>query len=132
MAKQAKELGSKLQIIGADAATDPHTIEVGGDATEGMLSTSPKLRDAPEFVKNLKEKKGADIMLCVPNGYDAANLVFDAIVTVGNDGEKIRDYLYAVEAYDGVSGVVSFDSNGDIVGAEYAVNEVINSEWVMG
>ena len=35
----------------------------------------------------------------------------------------IRDYLYNLSGYDGAAGTFSFDSNGDIVGIDYALKE---------
>jgi len=58
----------------------------------------------------------------IATGYDACNLLLDAVeaVAVEDAGgtlhvgrQALRDYLYAVTAYDGVSGALSCDQFGD-------------------
>jgi ABC-type branched-subunit amino acid transport system substrate-binding protein len=55
-------------------------------------------------------------------------LVAQAAEEVGFDREKIRDYLQTVgngrPAFQGVSGTVAFDENGDPVGRSYAVGRI--------
>ncbi len=130
-AKQAKEMGIKAMIMGADAAKDPNTVLVGGDAVEGFMFVALKAVNAPEFEKKLKEQKNVNIELCTPTAYDGANIAFNAIEAVGNSAEKVRDYLYNVKNYNGVSGNINLDSNGDRIEAEYSVFKVVNGEFVV-
>ena len=130
LAKQAKELGIKADILGADAAKDPNTVTVAGNAAEGIQFVAPKSFSAQKFEQELKQRKGVNIELCTPFSYDAANIMFDAIEKVGPGPEKVKSYLYGVSDYDGVSGVITIDENGDRVNAEYSVYKVVNGEFV--
>ena len=130
IAKQAKEMGIKAEILGGDAAKDPNTVTVGGSSTEGLKFVAPKTLNTPKFEKELKDVKGVNIELCTPFSYDAANIMFNAIEKVGSNPEKVKQYLYSVKGYDGVSGTISIDENGDRANAEYSVYQIINGEFV--
>ena len=53
-------------------------------------------------------------ILC-DNGYDALMMIAAAITHAGTyDGEKIKQQLYQLKDYEGSSGVMNFDSNGDV------------------
>lgn len=47
--------------------------------------------------------------------YDALYILKEAIEAVGEDTEKIRDYLYAVKDRKGLAGSLTMDKNGDPV-----------------
>jgi ABC-type branched-subunit amino acid transport system substrate-binding protein len=47
---------------------------------------------------------------------------------VGTDGEKMKDELYKVKDYAGISGSISIDQNGDLVGGTYKVYTVTDKK----
>lgn len=55
--------------------------------------------------------------------YDAPYLLEDAIKNVGYDAEKIKNYFYSIKNYEGTSGIISFDKNGDSLGLKFNVFE---------
>jgi ABC-type branched-subunit amino acid transport system substrate-binding protein len=59
----------------------------------------------------------------VPQAYDALNMVIGLLGEVGPDSEKLKDALYNAD-YDGVSGHIQFDQNGDLKEAKYDVKIV--------
>jgi branched-chain amino acid transport system substrate-binding protein len=128
--KQAKEMGVEIPMFGADASYDPNLLDVAGDAAEGYQFISPKSTKAPELEKALQEKKGVNIELCTGFSYDAANIMFNTAEKAGTNSAAIKEGLYALEGHDGVTGTITFDENGDRVGAEYSVFEVQNGEFV--
>lgn len=48
------------------------------------------------------------------NAYDLTNLVLDAIQKAGADRGKIMQVVMSTRAYSGVTGEITFDTNGDI------------------
>ncbi len=53
-------------------------------------------------------------MLLLPLGFDAFNLVIDAIKRAGSaDPKAIRDALAVTKDYEGVTGMITLDFNGD-------------------
>ena len=63
--------------------------------------------------------------------YDAGKILINALQSVGENPEKIRDYLYSMGPYTGIAGNISFDSNGDSEGMDvFFLEQVQNNELV--
>ena len=52
-------------------------------------------------------------------------IVAQAIAAVGDDSEKIKQYLYQMPEYDGLVGKFKFDQNGDVAGGPFFTNFLI-------
>lgn len=123
--KQAKEAGLQAAILSADTWDDPLIIEQAGEAANGaVISTFMNLsgewgKDTLLFKENfmaylISQGKSENLLAAsAALGYDAYNVVLNAIEKAGTtEGPALRDALYQVE-YDGVSGTVQFDENGN-------------------
>ncbi len=116
IAKQARELGFKGPMLGGDGWDSPKLTEVGGTAVEGCFFTNHYSQEdtspvVVEFVKNYKAKYNAVPDALAALGYDATNLMLDAINRAGStDGEKIKDAMAKAD-YKGVTGQVKFDGD---------------------
>ncbi len=128
--KQAKELGITAKLLGGDGSDDPTVIQNAGSAAEGFQLTvaSP---GSNEFAQRFKQKFNEDVIVCAPYGYDATNILAQVLKKAGNSGEAIKNELYKVQNYNGVTGSVSFDSNGDRTTAEYIIKEVRNGQFII-
>jgi branched-chain amino acid transport system substrate-binding protein len=66
--------------------------------------------------------------------YDVLYLLKEAIEKAGTDRRAIRDYVATVgmsrPKFEGVSGSIQFDRNGDVVGKEVAVGVVRGGQLV--
>ena len=56
--------------------------------------------------------------------YDTTYIIKQALDKVGNNPEKIKDYLYSMESFTGALGTYRFDEKGDMVGIMPAVNQI--------
>jgi branched-chain amino acid transport system substrate-binding protein len=116
IAKQARELGFKGPLLGGDGWDSPKLMEVGGAAVEGCFFTNHYSQDdtAPlvqAFVKSYKAKYGADPDALAALGYDATNIMLDAIQRAGKtDGASIKDALVKTDLQT-VTGHVKFDGD---------------------
>ncbi|MHC1771938.1 MAG: ABC transporter substrate-binding protein [Flexilinea sp.] len=122
--KQARELGLTCPIMGGDTWENVTIIENAGADAEGIvLSTffdeaDPATDEAKSFVAGFKEYLVAnnqpDIIPAVSAlGYDAYLAILTAIKNADSvDSAAIRDALVTTE-FDGVTGHISFDENGD-------------------
>jgi len=122
--KQARELGITSLIAAGDTWENSTIIENAGADAEGIvLSTffdeaEPANAEAEAFIKGFKEylKKNdqSDIIPAVSAlGYDAYLAAYNAIEKAQSaDGEAIKEALKGV-SYDGVTGAVSFNGEGD-------------------
>ena len=116
IAKQARELGFKGPMLGGDGWDSPKLTEVGGTAVEGCFFTNHYSQEdtspvVVEFVKNYKAKYNATPDALAALGYDATNMMLDAIQRAGStDGDKIKDAMAKAD-YKGVTGQVKFDGD---------------------
>ena len=117
IAKQARELGLDVPLLGGDGWDSAKTLEIGGSAVEGYYfsnhyaadSDSPKVQD---FVKRYREKWGEAPDAMAALGYDAAGILAAALTRAGDvQGAKLRDAIAATRDYDGVTGKISIDEN---------------------
>ncbi len=127
--KQMKELGIDSPVVGGDAMYDDQVVKNAGDSSEGFESVIGYAKAPQEWQDKYKAKYGHDVRVCAANGYDAAKILAQAIKEVGYDGTKVKDYIYALKDYQGVSGVINFDDHGDLVESKYAVMKVKNGKF---
>ncbi len=114
---QARQLGLNVPVFGGDAWEAPQLIEIGGKAVEGTYYSthgSPE-STAPEvvnFVKKFKARwEGETPDSIAALGYDAAQLVFDALKRAGTtESAKLRDALAETKDLPGVTGHITIDA----------------------
>lgn len=120
IAKQAKTLGLSVPMMGVDALYSNALISLGGDAVEGFMlpgffnatSDNPQVKQfVTAYQAAYKETPGT----YAAYAYDATNIIIQAIKDKGPNRQAIRDYLGSLKGYKGVTGVTSFDSNGDVM-----------------
>lgn len=135
---QAVSLGMKAGFFGADGLDDD-IMRKNPDA-EGLFVTTPFLPDkappqAKGFLKAYKKKFGIEPNWFAANTYDAFGMALAAIKEVGQDREKIREWLSAKnnaeKAYVGVTGKTFFDENGDCLKDAF-VKEIKGGKWIAG
>ncbi len=57
--------------------------------------------------------------------YDLMKIYKEAYEKVGsNDTDKISEYLYGLKLWDGASGKITFDQNGDVISLPYAIQKI--------
>jgi len=124
IAKQARELGIEVNLIGTDNFGGKEVMEVGGSAVEGTIFTTPSLDETnPELINFNNQyisKHGKDLFLgsdnlwISANAYDATMILKVAIEKGGCSSTEIKNYLYKIKDYQGIGGLISFDENGDV------------------
>jgi branched-chain amino acid transport system substrate-binding protein len=122
IAQQAKELGMDVQMLGSDGYASDELPKLGGAAVEGMLVSTffDYTKDDPavqKFVDAYKAKfDGANPDWFVANSYDVVMLAAAAATKAGsNDRAAINDALANIGTYEGISGPITFDENGDVI-----------------
>ncbi len=128
--KQAKEMGLNVEFFGADAWDDPKIwSEVGEIANSAIFTTVAP--GEKSFKEKFMSKTGKnDMTICAPQAYDAVNIIADIMKKVGVDTEKIKNELYSVKNYKGVSGTIGFDEKGDLMTANYILKIVKNGQAI--
>ena len=115
IARQARELGITVPLLGGDGWDSPRTVEIGGAAVNGCYFSNHYAADDPNPAVQAFIKKFRDAYSEVPDamavlGYDSAQVLADAIKRAGSsEGPKIRDALAATKDFAGVSGKITID-----------------------
>jgi branched-chain amino acid transport system substrate-binding protein len=121
--REMRSLGLRWPVVGGDALAG---IEADGALAEGVRVSSAYLADRRDernaafvaeygraFGGQRPDHRGA-------GAYDAVQLLARAIDDAGNDRAAIRAYLARVghgkAAFNGVTGTIAFDANGDVPG----------------
>ena len=109
-------------MLGSDGYASDELPKIGGAAVEGMLVSTffDYSKDDPavqKFVAAYQAKnKGANPDWFVANSYDVVMLAAAAAEKAGkNDRAAINEALAQMGTYQGVSGPITFDENGDVV-----------------
>ena len=119
IAKQARELGITVPLLGGDGWDSPALVEVAGSAIEGCFFSnhyssedqSPRIQ---EFVKKYQAKHNAVPDAMAALGYDSALILCDAIKRAGTtEGKALRDAIAATKDFDGVTGRITLDAQRD-------------------
>ncbi|HLD05407.1 MAG TPA: ABC transporter substrate-binding protein [Candidatus Nanoarchaeia archaeon] len=126
---QAKELGIDVPLLGGDPWSDPDIHKKTGDAAEGILWAEPYTPLSEEFKNKIYAKFGqVDLTTGTGQAYDALHIIAKIMRKVGTDSTKIKDELYQVKDYPGVSGTIGFDENGDLLEARYIIHTLKNGK----
>ena len=129
--KQMKELGMNISTLGGDAWSDPKIWETAENAGEGMRYTVVKSGSTNTFKEKMKAKTGKnDVTACASQAYDAVKIIA-SIMEEEEDPAQIKADLYQVKNYNGISGKIGFDANGDLLSAEYETYVVRNRTSVL-
>ncbi|MDY0093779.1 MAG: ABC transporter substrate-binding protein [Candidatus Vecturithrix sp.] len=117
---QAKQLGVTATLLGGDAIEAPELITVGGDASEGIRFSTHYSAEAAEreaskvFAEAYQAKYNKIPNAFAALGYDAYMLIVDAIEAANSaESQAIRDTLANFKNHEAVTGLLTFDSNGD-------------------
>jgi branched-chain amino acid transport system substrate-binding protein len=121
IARQARELGITVPLLGGDGWDSPKLFEIGGEALDGCYISNHYSVDDPspaiqKFVADYKKKYSQVPDALAALGYDAAKILADAIRRAGStDGAKIRDALKTVKDFVGVTGTITINADRNAV-----------------
>ena len=122
MLRQMKQLGITSKFMGGDGICTGELSKLAGDGMgDGQVICAEaggvlKGKEGPmnKFKADYKKKFGVDVQIYAPYVYDAVMVMADAMVKAKSaDPAKYLPFL-AKEDYDGVTGHISFDKNGDV------------------
>jgi len=131
--KQMQEMGMTTQVLGADAWDDTTIWQSVGSAGEGVQYILPYSPMSDHFKQAMKEKLGKDeLLICSPGAYDGVKILAKVMSQVGTDPVKIKDALHQMKPYTEsvVAPSISFDQNGDILGASYEVKIIKDGKMI--
>jgi branched-chain amino acid transport system substrate-binding protein len=130
--KQMKELDIRAQLFeGFEVMKDPQIKEIAGDAIEGVIFIQPEVPSSQKtmnFITAYKEKYNQDPVFFAAEAYDVINL-YAKVLEEGTSSESIKNNLYKIKDYEGASGKITFDENGDVI-KPFEIGQIQNLEPV--
>ncbi len=147
IAKNTRDLGIDLPIIGSHGIANQNFITLAEDAAEGVVIPTGKLLFPDQieeddvqfdvissFYKDYMDKYGSEPTNFGSYGYDNIMLVIDALKSGATDRESIRDYLENdVTNWIGTTGVFNFtakDHNG-LTADSLIMATVKDGKWML-
>jgi len=123
IARQAKEQGMNITMVGGDALVTNEFWQIAGPAGENTLMTfpsDPRKRPTAAAVVAEFKAKGFDPEGYTLYTYGAIQIWAEAAKKANSiDGKKVADTLRSGQAWDSVLGPIAFDKKGDITNADY-------------
>jgi branched-chain amino acid transport system substrate-binding protein len=145
IAKQVRDLGMNVRIIGLVAIVYDEYIALGGSAVEGTIAASAFRTDNPDpnvqaFVKKYKSKFNESPDHAAAQTYDALQVLFKALRdakpgltddALAEDRKQIRDALTRINDYNGVVGHLSYGPKDRDAYHKTLVVEVKGGKWTV-
>ena len=131
---KADQLGLDVPIICDSVINTPEFLSLTGDLSNGIVFFNTFRDDNPDpnyqtLKKLYEEKTQNQTDIYVVNAYDCLWVLVEAAKAVGHNRAAIRDYIAALDGFQGVSGEISIDANGDREQAFYVI-EIRNGTFV--
>ena len=137
IARQARELGITVPLLGGDGWESEQLLQIGGDALNGCYYANHFATDNPDprlqsFLKRYKDKFGKESDAIGGLAYDAANVLFQSLQKLADQEpetfqglssrkvgtperkaaeKKLRDIIATTTNYPGVTGTITLDEN---------------------
>jgi branched-chain amino acid transport system substrate-binding protein len=118
VARQAREVGITVPLLGGDGWDSEKLYEIGGAALEGSYFSNHYSVDDPspaiqEFVAKFKKEYGGQLPdSLAAQAYDAAGMLFEAMQKATElTGPSIRSTLAETKGFHGVTGDITLDDH---------------------
>ncbi len=119
IARQAKQLGIDVPLLGGDGWDSSKLTEIGQDAVNDSYFSNHYSQDTKDPIAQDFIRKYVELYKDIPDGlgalgYDTARILFEAMArTQDLTPEQIRDELAKTKDFIGVTGKISIDENRD-------------------
>jgi len=122
--KEMRQMGMKQPVFGSYRVSGDDLLRIAGESAEGLEFVYPfdPTRDDPAwtgFQKRFAAVYQAKTDAFSALGFDTMNILLGAICRAGLNRGRIRDALYSVEHYRGVTGEMTFDPNAKNIAPLY-------------
>ena len=136
MVRQMNELGMKTLLLGGETMNTAKFLELAGPAAEGHIASTPgaaleKRPNGKAFAVRYRARFRRDIGLYAPYFYDGVMVIAAAMEAAGSiDPSKYIPELRRIR-YQGITGEIEFDANGDLKQAQLSIFRVQGGKWVL-
>lgn len=136
MARQMRELGMKVPLLGSETINTAKFLELAGPAAEGHIASTPgaaleKRPDGKAFADRYRKRFKTEIGLYAPYLYDSVLVIAAAMQKAGSaDPAKYLPELRRIK-HPGVTAEIEFDESGELKRALLSVFRVRGGRWVL-
>jgi branched-chain amino acid transport system substrate-binding protein len=132
-AARLRAAGVKAALFGFDRLVDPEFARIAGPAAEGATATfffDPEKKDPAwtGFRQRFQKRCGIQPDIYAGYGYDAAQLLIEAIKKAGPNRFRVHDQLASLDEYRGVTGYMRFDGRWDNI-APVVIAQCNHGRW---
>jgi len=119
IARQARELGLKVPLLGGDGWESEKLFELGGSALNGSYFSNHYALDNPDpllkaFAEKYQKIYGSQPDSVAALAYDATKLAIDAMKRAPDlSGKALRDAIAATKDFPGVAGKITLNEKRD-------------------
>jgi len=121
MIRQFKELGMSTTIFSNASVEEKDFMQIAGDIGIEIFYTSSKINFDSEkeyikiFYQSYTDKFNEKPDIASAHGYDAAKLLLNCIDSSEINTDQIKECLYTIRDFKGITGDISFDKYGDVI-----------------
>ncbi|MDQ0142041.1 branched-chain amino acid ABC transporter substrate-binding protein [Cupriavidus necator] len=133
--KRMRELGMRTQFVGSGGIADSIFLNIAGPAADGAMAWEygrpvETLPQGKAFMQKFRKRFGTDGLSYAPFAYDATWVAIHAIRQANS--ATSADFLAALRAthYEGITGKIAFDPNGDLKNPTSTLYQVKGGRWV--
>lgn len=130
--KQSKELNFQTQFLSTGMIENNDILKIAGNSANNTYYSYPSFRTESEnpiiqnFVSNYKAKTQSKPDVLNALGYDSFMLTNKAL---NNSKGNIKTYFDNMETFEGVTGNMKFDINGDVI-KSIGIKMILNGKFV--
>jgi branched-chain amino acid transport system substrate-binding protein len=132
--KRMRHLGMRARFVGSGGIADSIFLNVAGSAAEGAMAWEygrpiDTLPQGKVFAQKFKKRFGVDMLTYAPFAYDCVWVAINAMKQAGS--AKPAEFLPALRAthYEGITGKIAFDADGDLKNPTSTVYQVRGGRW---
>jgi ABC-type branched-subunit amino acid transport system substrate-binding protein len=130
---EMRQMGMKQPVFGSARVVGDALLQNGGEAAEGLEAVypfDPNRDDAAwlAFQKRYEAAYHAKVDSFSALAFDTMNILLNAICRAGLNRGGIRNALYALESYKGVTGEMVFDPNAKNMAPMY-LGKLHHGQW---
>ena len=141
IAKQLRDAGITLPMVGGDGYDGPELVGVGGKGAENVYFTTHAFISADKgsdkmkaFIAAYNKEYGTNPESAFAAlGYDAVYLMVDAIKRANStDPKAIRDALAVTQGFSGVTGTVTYQPGIRVPQKSVTIIAIVNGQYTLG
>ncbi|MGO2368052.1 MAG: branched-chain amino acid ABC transporter substrate-binding protein, partial [Serratia sp. (in: enterobacteria)] len=134
LARRIKQLGMNTQLMGAGGFVSQTFLTLAQKEGEGVVALEPglpleQMPGGKAFEQAYRDRYKTHIELHAPFAYDATRVLIAAMEQAGSADPA--DYLPALRTlhYQGVTGTIAFDSQGNLQQPSFTLYRVVDGKW---